>query len=124
MTPLRRRMIEDMELKNLATRTIDVYVTRVVAFAKHFGRSPEPLGRDEVRAYLLHLVQEKKVSWSVYNQTVAALRFLYEVTLERRTSWNASRSPSSPSGSPSSSASTRSPRVFAALVASSTAPSS
>jgi integrase/recombinase XerD len=83
MTPLRRRMIEDMKLKNLAPRTIQVYTGRVAAFARHFGRSPDALGREEVRSFLLHLVQEKHVSWSVYNQTVAALRFLYEVTLER-----------------------------------------
>jgi integrase/recombinase XerD len=83
MTPLRRRMIEDMELRNLAPKTIDAYVRRVATFARHFGRSPEDLGPDEVRSYLLHLVQEKHVSWSYYNQTVAALRFLYEVTLER-----------------------------------------
>jgi integrase/recombinase XerD len=83
MTPLRRRMIEDMELKNLAPRTIAVYTGRVAAFARHFGRSPDALGREEVRSYLLHLVQEEHASWCVYNQTVAALRFLYEVTLER-----------------------------------------
>jgi integrase/recombinase XerD len=83
MTPLRRRMIEDMRLKNLAPRTIDAYASRVATFARHFGRSPQDLGRDEVRIYLLHLVQ-KKVSWSVYNQTLAALRFLYEVTLGRK----------------------------------------
>ena len=84
MTPLRRRMIEDMKLKNLSTKTIDTYVSRVSTFARHFGRSPHDLGRDDVRAYLLHLVQKKKVSWSVYNQTLAALRFLYEVTLGRK----------------------------------------
>ena len=83
MTPLRRRMIDDMQLRNLAPRTIKAYVSRVGTFARHFGRSPEALGPDDVRAYLLHLVQEKHVSWTVYNQTVAALRFLYEVTLER-----------------------------------------
>ena len=74
MTPLRRRMIEDMKLKNLSTRTINAYVSRVSYFARHFGRSPEHLGRDDVRSYLLHLIQEKKVSWSVYNQTLCALR--------------------------------------------------
>jgi integrase/recombinase XerD len=83
MTPLRRRMIDDMQLRNLAPRTIDAYAMRVAAFARHFGRSPEALGPDEVRSYLLHLVQEKHVSWSVYNQTVAALKFVYEVTLQR-----------------------------------------
>jgi integrase/recombinase XerD len=83
MTPLRQRMIEDMKLRNLAPRTIAVYTARAATFARHFGRSPEALGREEVRSFLLHLVREKHVSWSVYNQTVAALRFLYEVTLDR-----------------------------------------
>jgi len=84
MTPLRRRMIEDLKLRNLAPRTIQSYVSRVASFARHFGRSPEDLGRDDVRAYLLHLVREKHVCWSTYNQTVAGLRFLYEVTLGRQ----------------------------------------
>ena len=57
MTPLRRRMIEDMELRNLAPKTVEVYVQRVAAFARHFGRSPEALGPDEVRSYLVHLVR-------------------------------------------------------------------
>jgi integrase/recombinase XerD len=83
MTPLRQRMIEDLKLRNLAPRTIEVYVQRVAAFARHFGKSPEHLGQPEVRSYLVHLVQEKHVSWSYYNQTVAALRFLYRVTLGR-----------------------------------------
>jgi integrase/recombinase XerD len=44
MTPLRRRMIDDMQLRNLAPRTIKAYVSRVGTFARHFGRSPEALG--------------------------------------------------------------------------------
>jgi integrase/recombinase XerD len=83
MTALRRRMIEDMTLRNLAPRTIQVYVERVAAFARHFNASPECLGPDQIRAYLLHLVQERHVSWSYYNQTRCALQFLYRVTLRR-----------------------------------------
>ena len=49
MTPLRRRMIDDMQLRNLAPRTIKVYVSRVGTLARHFGRSPEALGPDDVR---------------------------------------------------------------------------
>ena len=44
MTPLRQRMIEDMKLRNLSPHTIQAYVDRVAAFAKHFGRSPQHLG--------------------------------------------------------------------------------
>jgi integrase/recombinase XerD len=82
MTPLRRRMIEDMRLRNLARRTIDTYVDRVAAFARHFGTSPEHLGPEHIRAYLLHLV-EQEASWAVFNQTRCALRFLYRTTLKR-----------------------------------------
>jgi site-specific recombinase XerD len=83
MTALRRRMIEDMTLRNLAPRTIQVYVERVAAFARHFNASPECLGPDQIRAYLLHLVQERHVSWSYYNQARCALQFLYRITLRR-----------------------------------------
>ena len=81
MTPLRQRMIEDMNLRNLAPRTVNVYVERVAKFAKHFGKSPEQLGSADVRAYLAYLVHKRHVSWSYYNQTLCALRFLYNVTL-------------------------------------------
>src|SRR5215207_3763261 len=81
MTPLRQRMIEDMRLRNLAPRTIQVYVERVATFARHFGKSPERLGTVEIRSYLVYLVQEKRASWSYYNQALCALRFLYGVTL-------------------------------------------
>ena len=83
MTPLRRRFIEDMTLRNLAPRTITTYVERVAGFARHFGSSPEQLGMAEVRAYLLYLAQERRVSWSYFNQALSALRLLYRVTLGR-----------------------------------------
>lgn len=84
MTPLRQRMIEDMRLRNYAPLTIKVYVERVAAFAKHFAKSPERLGAADVRAYLLFLVQEKRASWSYYDQALAALRFLYGTTLGKK----------------------------------------
>ena len=82
MTPLRQRFIDDLRLRNYAKRTIDTYVSQVAAFARHFGRSPEQLGADDVRAYQLHLLQ-RRVSWSTFNQAVCALRFLYGTTLGR-----------------------------------------
>ena len=82
MTPLRQRFIDDLRLRNYACRTIDSYVSRVAAFAKHFGRSPELLGPEGVRAFQLHLI-ERRVSWSSFNQAVCALRFLYRTTLGR-----------------------------------------
>jgi hypothetical protein len=49
MTPLRQRFVDDLRLRNYARRTIDTYVGHIAAFAKHFGRSPELLGPNEVR---------------------------------------------------------------------------
>ena len=82
MTPLRQRFIDDLRLRNYARRTIDTYVSRIACFAKHFGRSPDLLGPDEVRAFQLHLL-ERRVSWSSFNQAVCALRFFYRTTLGR-----------------------------------------
>lgn len=82
MTPLRQRFSDDLRLRNYARRTIDTYVSRVACFARHFGRSPEVLGPNEVREFQLHLLQQR-VSWSSFNQAVCALRFLYGTTLGR-----------------------------------------
>jgi integrase/recombinase XerD len=82
MTPLRQRLVEDLRLRNYSPRTIEIYVAHVARFAKHFGKSPEVLGPEEMRAFQLHLL-EKKVSWSQFNQAVCALRFLYGKTLGR-----------------------------------------
>ena len=76
MTPLRKRMIEDLQLLNRSPKTIKCYVGHVMRFARHFGCSPERLGPEEARQYQLHLL-ETKVSWSNFNQSVCALRFLY-----------------------------------------------
>jgi site-specific recombinase XerD len=76
-------MIEDMRLRNFAPGTVAVYVNCVARFARHFGKSPGLLGPDDVRAYLLHLIEQRRSSWSYYNQNLQALRFLYNVTLDR-----------------------------------------
>ncbi len=82
MTPLRQRYIEDLRLRNRSPRTIETYVLRVAQFAKHWGRSPDQLGPNELRGYQQHLLA-RQVSWSMFNQSVCALRFLYNVTLGR-----------------------------------------
>lgn len=82
MTPLRQRMIEDLTIRNRSPKTIEAYVSHVGRFARHFGRSPEVLGPEEVRQYQLHLLAQQ-ASWSQFNQCVSSLRFLYGVTLGR-----------------------------------------
>jgi site-specific recombinase XerD len=83
ISPLRRRMIEDMTVRNLAASTQQSYVYAVANFSRHFGRSPEQLGLEEVRAYQLHLIGLKR-SWAHINQVTCALRFFYAVTLGRK----------------------------------------
>ena len=61
MTPLRQRMLEDMGIRNLSKNTQRCYVQQVQAFAQHFHRSPDALGPDEVRAYQIHLIEERKL---------------------------------------------------------------
>ena len=81
MSPLRQRMLEDMRLRNLSVRTQETYISQVSKFSKHFRKSPEVLGSEEIRQYQLYLIGQR-VSWSVLNQTVCALRFLYTKTLK------------------------------------------
>lgn len=83
MTPLRRRMLSDLRVRNYAPGTQRVYVHHVARFAAHFGRSPADLGPEDAQTYLRHLVDVDEVSWSTFNQAICALRFLYRVTLER-----------------------------------------
>jgi site-specific recombinase XerD len=83
MTPLRQRFIHDLQLRNYAPRTVATYVAAVVRFAAFHRRSPEHLDAEAIRAYLLHLLHERRASWSTFNQAVSALRFLYGITLGR-----------------------------------------
>src|SRR3954471_1055379 len=95
MTPLRRRMTEDLVLHNLSPKTIRLYINWVADFARHFHTSPEQLGPEHVRSYLLHLVrapvppsllpraQDRRPSRYAQKQARLALKFLYRVTLGR-----------------------------------------
>ena len=83
ITPLRQRYLEDLQLRNYSPKTQQVYEECVSLFARHFGKSPELLGPEQIRTYQLYLAHEKKASWSRFNQTVCALRFLYRHTLHK-----------------------------------------
>ena len=86
MTPLRTRMIEDMQIRNLAPDTQAVYLFHVAKFVRYFGKPPDLLGREEIRAYQLYLSREKKLAPATITVVISALRFLYKVTLRRE--WN------------------------------------
>jgi integrase/recombinase XerD len=90
MTPLRQRMIDDMRVRNLSIATQMKYVGQIARFAKYFDKSPEVLGPEDIRTYLVHLVN-RHVSWSVFNQAYAALKFLYRYTIPR--DWHVDKIP-------------------------------
>lgn len=83
MTPFRQRMTEDMQFRNLGLHTQRAYLQYVSQFAGHFHRSPELLGPAEIRAFQLHLSRDRQLAASSVGVAVAALRFLYKVTLRR-----------------------------------------
>ena len=80
LSPLRCRMIEDMTVRNLSPATQRSYISAVSKFSRYFGRSPDRLELEDVRAFQVHLVSTG-ISWPALNQIVCALRFFYGVTL-------------------------------------------
>src|SRR5215469_15898119 len=87
MTSLRERMIEDMQVRNLAQNTQKSYLQQVSLFARHFNKSPLELGPEDIRAYQVHLTNDKKLAPSSILIVVAALRFLYKVSLQKNWSF-------------------------------------
>ena len=83
MTPLRRRMTEDMRIRNLSPRTQENYLGQVARFAGHFRESPERLSPEHIRTYQLYLATERELAPCSIAVAVAALRFLYRVTLHK-----------------------------------------
>ncbi|MGY3622449.1 phage integrase N-terminal SAM-like domain-containing protein [Bradyrhizobium sp. USDA 10063] len=84
LSPLRRRMIEDMTVRNLSPATQRSYLNAVSKFSRYFGRSPDHLGLEDVHAFQVHLVATG-ISWPALNQIVCPLRFFYGVTLGHST---------------------------------------
>ena len=84
MSPLRRRMIEDMTIRNLSPATQRSYIHTVAKFSRFFGRSPDRLGLEDIRAFQVHLAS-KGLAWASLNLAVCALRFFYGVTLGQAT---------------------------------------
>jgi site-specific recombinase XerD len=77
-------MLEDLRIRNYAPTTVACYIRSVAEFAQHFNKPPDQLGPEEIRAWQLFLLNEKRVKLSTYIQAVCALRFFYQNTLHRR----------------------------------------
>src|SRR6516225_2744643 len=82
VSPLSQRMIDDITVRNLAPNTMLCYLKQVNYLSRYFGRSPQQLGPEEIREYLLYLARDRKVSVNSWLVAATALRFLYKVTLK------------------------------------------
>jgi integrase/recombinase XerD len=83
MSELRERMSNAMCLRGMAARTQEAYIGALVELAKYYHRSPADLRVEEVQAYLLHLIRDKKLAYASVNQASCAFRFLYRRVLGR-----------------------------------------
>ena len=84
MGALRDRMLREMQLRRFAPRTQYLYVRAVEQLARHWGRSPDQIGAEQVKDYLLHLLTVRRLNWSSVNMAASAIRFLYCQTLGRQ----------------------------------------
>jgi site-specific recombinase XerD len=82
MTPLRQRMIEDMQLRNLGAETQRAYLHYITGLARFYQTSPQELSLEEIREYQLYMINERQYSPESVNHFVVAAKFLYNVTLE------------------------------------------
>jgi integrase/recombinase XerD len=83
-TPLRQKLIEDLQLHGLSSRTQEVYVVAVRQLADHYGKSPDQINEEELRQYFLYLSQVRKVSRSTFQIALSAIKFFYEYTLQQQ----------------------------------------
>lgn len=84
MTPLRQKMLEELQRRNYSQATIRGYILAVKQFAEYFHRSPDLLGSEEIRQFQLYLLNDRKLSPSTVGIRMSALRFFYWKTLKRR----------------------------------------
>ncbi len=83
MTPLRKRMMEDMQLHGLSKGTQKTYANAIRRLAEHYGKSPDRITEEELRQYFLYLTYEKQLGRGTCTITLCAVKFLYEYTLQR-----------------------------------------
>jgi len=83
MSKLKEQMKADLQLRGFKPRTQETYLREVSNLARYFDKSPEELGKEEVKKYLLHLIEDKKLSQGTFKFYVSGIKFLYNTTLNR-----------------------------------------
>ncbi len=83
METLREQMVTELQLRGITPKTQKAYLKEVRDFALHFNKSPEQMGEEEIRKYLLYILNEKKASEGTFKNCRSALKFLYKTTLKR-----------------------------------------
>jgi len=84
MTELRKRMIEDLQLREMSPRTQQMCVRAVSQLAKHYNTSPDLISGEELRQYFLYLKNEKRYSRSASTIALCGITFFYRFTLKRQ----------------------------------------
>jgi integrase/recombinase XerD len=83
MSTLREKMLAELQLRGITPRTQTAYLREVANLENYFNKSPEELGAEEVKEYLVHLLEDRKLSEGTYKYYVAGIKFLYRTTLNR-----------------------------------------
>lgn len=83
MTPLRQRMIDDMQLRGLSNKTQEAYLCAIRQLAEHYHKSPEDISEEELRQYFLYLKNVRQLSRSTCTQILCAIKFLFQHTLKK-----------------------------------------
>ena len=84
MTPLRKKMIEEMQLRRFSLNTQESYLRSVTELAKHYNKSPDCINNEQLKEYILFLTNEKNLSWRSVNNKTSGIRFLFEKILNRK----------------------------------------
>ncbi len=84
MTPLRQRMIRELQLHRKSPNTVEAYLSAVIQLAEHHRRSPDQLSVEEIRSFLHHLITHRKLSFSSCNQKLAGIRFFFRHVLRKQ----------------------------------------
>jgi site-specific recombinase XerD len=83
MGEFRDRILQDMQIRGLGSRTQEAYLACMRQFIRYFGRGPAEVTAEAIRRYQAYMTSERKVSSSYFNQAVSAIKFFYRVTLPR-----------------------------------------